>query len=102
MWAMTLRPTLLVKLMAQGTFALQLMITPLWITTMTDVLRIPDAALSYLRGMLMLLVALLQTALVPYLLQVREVGFKSMVVMEQKLALACDPAVASSCPAKLK
>jgi len=79
LWAMSLRPTPFVKLMVQGGFALQLMITPLWITTMTDVLRIPDAALSYLRGMLMLLVALLQTALVPYLLQVRETGFKHSV-----------------------
>lgn len=69
-WAFNFRPRAAVRLMAQGGFALQLLLTLLWISATTDVLRLSAGSLAWLRGVMMLCVALIQTWTVPYLLQV--------------------------------
>jgi hypothetical protein len=70
MWASQLKPDRKHKLLLQAGFALQLLQTALWVTPMTDVLRLPVGSLPVLRGVVMLVVALLQVAAVPSLLQV--------------------------------
>lgn len=70
-WAHNLKPKLTDKLVAQAGFALQLVLIPLWVTSMVDVLRLPGAGVPVLRGVVMLLAGALQARAAPCLLQVR-------------------------------
>jgi hypothetical protein len=69
-WAHNLQPKLTDKLVTQAGFALQLLLVPLWVTSMVDVLRLPDTGAPVLRGVVMLLAGVLQARAVPCLLQV--------------------------------
>jgi cytochrome c biogenesis protein CcdA len=69
-WAHDLKPKLTDKLVAQAGFALQLLLIPLWVTSMVDVLRLPGAGVPVLRGVVMLLAGAVQARAVPSLLQV--------------------------------
>eukprot|EP00775_Hariotina_reticulata_P003634 gene3634-3895_t len=57
------------RLVAQLGFTVQLMLIPLWVPTMADALFLPRHAVAVVRGLMLLLAAVLQGAAMPTLVQ---------------------------------
>eukprot|EP00878_Enallax_costatus_P018877 GHUV01019900.1.p1 GENE.GHUV01019900.1~~GHUV01019900.1.p1 ORF type:complete len:443 (+),score=85.54 GHUV01019900.1:505-1833(+) len=60
---------MLMRTVARTGFALQVLIVPLWITPLTDVFQLPEPTLRYIRGVTLLVAALLQGVMIPTLVQ---------------------------------